>query len=231
MSIFSTLGTKLAVGAIGIASLAGGTVAFAATNPTIQNDIKAVQSAIVSKDLNAYKTAANQLSTDKNKAKANKINATTQDELNTMADKQAKQKATQDAITNNDYNAFKANADARILTKITDQASFDKLVTSNKVRVNALAQLDAAVIANDASAYIKVAKNMESSEPLKGNGHVKKVQTDDQILTRFDKDRQAYLADNTVLPSTNFKGRFGMGEGKGFGKGHKNFEDKSADTK
>lgn len=231
MSIISTLGTKLAVGAIGIASLAGGTVAFAATNPAIQSDVKAVQSAIAAKDLDAYKTAAIQLSTDKNKSRVDKINTTTQDELNVMADHEAKQKAAQDAITNNDYNAFKANANAKILAKITDQASFDKLVASNKARVDALAQLDAAVIANDASSYIKVVKNMESSEPLKGNGHVKKVQTDAKIQTRFDKDRQSYLADNTMLPSSNFEGRFGMGEGKGFGKEHKNFEDKSADTK
>lgn len=222
MSLISTLGTKFAAGVIGIAALASGATALAATNPTIQNDFKAVQAAISAKDLNAYKSAESQLITDQSKARTDKVNATTQEQLNSMADRQVKQKAVQDAIKNNDYNAFKANADSRMLAKTPDQASFDKLVASHKVRAETMAKLDAAVIANDSGTYIQVVKDAQSkriTNQASDNGHnqnhPRKLQTDAQIQANFDQAHTAYVADNSVLPSTQSM--------KGFGRGHKGF--------
>ena len=219
MSLISTLGTKFAAGVIGIAALASGATVLAATNPTIQNDFKAVQAAISAKDLNAYKSAENQLINDQSKAQTDKVNATTQEQLNSMADRQVKQKAVQDAIKNNDYNAFKANAGSKMLAKTPDQASFDKLVTSHKVRTETMAKLDAAVIANNSGAYIQVVKDAQSkriTNQASDNGnqnHPRKLQTDAQIQAKFDQARAAYVADNSVLPSTHSM--------KDFGKGHK----------
>ncbi len=218
MSIFSKLGTKVTLGALGLVGIAGGVTTLAATNPAIQNNFKAVETAIVSKDLGAYKTALIQKATDRG-------NSTTQEQLNTMADRQLKQKAVFEAIKNNDYNAFKTSADARALSHTPDQASFDKLVKMAKDKVDELTKLDVAVIANDSSAYIKAVKEHEANKPMDMNDkmnkdHSDKIPKDAKIQTRFDKDRANYVADSTILPSThiNNKGNFGGGmDGKSRG--------------
>lgn len=195
---------QIVVGTMAVVGL-GGISAFAATNPTIQTDFKNVQTAITNKDLNAYKTAKNQLISDKTTAEANKVNATTQDQLNTMSDSQAKRLVVQTAITNNDYNAFKANADANMLKRTPDQASFDKLVASQKAHTAENQAMSDAIKNNDFNAF-KTAQNTEQTskqnDPNEVNNGKRPTPTDAQLQTRFDAMVAKYKADGS-LPTDN----------------------------
>lgn len=226
MSIFSTFGTKIGASVIGLVAVAGGVTALASTNPTIQASLTQVQSAITSKNLTDYKTAAIQLSNDKQAGQVTKINSTTQEQLDAMANKQASTKAVQDAITNNDYNTFKASADSRMLARTPDQASFDKLVTNTKARLDNLNKLSDAIKANDFNAYKTAVQAHETNEMTDGNNKNNKEAnetppTDTQIQTRFDKDIANYKSDGS-LPNLNngMFGRFGGGDFDGEGMGH-----------
>jgi hypothetical protein len=155
MSKFTTISTKLAMGGLALIAVAGGITAFATTNST------PVQDAINNKDLSAYRTALIQGATERG-------NATTQEQLNTMADKMATRKADMlkldEAVKNNDFEVYKAAVKAHETT------------------------------------HLNTNKNHN-------------IKTDEQIKVRFDADRKAYEADNTVLPST-----MKMGEGKNHGR-------------
>lgn len=217
---------QLIAGGIAAISL-GGVAVTAATNPAIKADFTNVQTAMTNKDLGAYKTAEKQLVTDRSAAQNTKIDATTQDQLNTMSDKQAKSKATQDAITNNDYNAFKANASQQMLTRTPDQASFDKLVASNKARTDTMNQISDSIKNNDFNAYKTAVTTGEQNEPAgnDANEKARPAPTDAQIQTQFDKLEAAFKADGT-LPNLNMGGRGFGGEagdnhGGGRGKGNK----------
>ncbi len=216
----------IAAGVLAVAGLGGATV-FAATNPAFQADIKNVQTSIVNKDLTSYKTAKTQLINDRATAKTTEVNATTQDQLNAISDKQAKRTAIQTAITNNDYNAFKANADARMLARTPDQASFDKLVANQKARSLEIAALSDAIKNNDFNAF-KTLENNEQKDPNKPNHGKREVtKTDTELKARFDQMVADYKATG-ALPSDNksmMGGHDGMDdfgdEGFGGGRGHK----------
>jgi hypothetical protein len=217
----------IVAGALAVAGLGGATV-FAATNPTIQADYTKVQTAIVNKDLTSYKTAKTQLINDKTTAETTKINATTQDQLNTMSDKLAKITAVQAAITVNDYNAFKAAADANMLARTPDQASFDKLVANQKAHADEIAKISEAIKNNDFNAFKAAEATMVANRPTDNNrkNDSRPAPTDAQLQTRFDKMVADYKANGT-LPSDNkgMMGRGGMddfgGEGFGGGRGHR----------
>lgn len=204
----------IAAGVLAVAGLGGATV-FAATNPAIQADFKNVRTSIVNKDLTGYKAAKNQLINDRSAQEVTKVNATTQDQLNTMSDKQAKRTAVQTVITNNDYNAFKASSEANMLTRTPDQASFDKLVAQQKAHAAESAALSEAIKNNDFNAYKTLEKTEEQNDPTENNGKPEKVQTDTQLQKRFDQMVADYKASGT-LPSDNkgmMGGHGGMDEG------------------
>jgi hypothetical protein len=218
----------IAVGVLAVAGLGGATV-FAATNPTIQADFSKVQTAIVNKDLTSYKTAKTQLINDRTNVETARVNATTQDQLNAMSDKLAKRTAVQAAITANDYNAFKASADANMLKRVPDQASFDKLVANQKARTENLVKISEAVKNNDFNAFKVAEASMIANRPNDNNrkNDNRPAPTDAQLQTRFDKMVADYKA-NGKLPVDNkgMMGRGGMsddfgGEGFGGGRGHK----------
>jgi hypothetical protein len=220
MSILSSLSTKVFAGSLAVVGGLGGIGAVAASNPTIQTDISNVTSAITSKDLSAYKTAEDQLINDKAQAQIAKVNSTTQDQLNSMADRQAKQTAVQSAITNDDYASFKANADTQMLKQISTQDAFEKLVASTKARAAEVATLDTAIKNNDSASYIAAVKADEASQPTNTDSNAPKrpTLTDAQIQAQFDKQEAAYKSNGT-LPSSD-KGMMGGGFGFGGGRGH-----------
>jgi hypothetical protein len=222
----------ITAGILAVAGLTGATV-FAATNPTIQTNFKNVQTAIVNKDLSGYKSAKTQLINDRTTAQTTKVNATTQDQLNAMSDKLNKRKAVEAAITANDYNAFKAAADANMLKRTPDQSSFDKLVANQKARADILAKIGETIKNNDFNAF-KTAVNSKLQNRtlnINKNGNKKNenrpAPTDSQLQARFDKLVADYKANGT-LP-TDHKGMMGIdhrkgdfdGEGLGYGRGLK----------
>jgi hypothetical protein len=219
MSILGAFGAKFVAGSLVAVAGIGGVAAFAMSNPTIQADYKAVQTSIMSKDLSGYKTNKAKLITDEAQAQTDKVNATTQDQLNTMSDKQTKNKATQDAIKNNDYAAFKANADQRMLQRVNSQDAFTKLVNSSKARTDQLLKLDEAIKNNDSTSYVAIVKAGEANEPTNpnSNGKTEKQMTDAQIQTRFDKEEASYKADGS-LPSQRMGGMRGGYEGENGGR-------------
>jgi hypothetical protein len=205
MSLFTSLTTKIAASSLLVVGGVGGFVTLAASNPTLQKDIANVQTAITNKDLPAYKSAKLQLNNDKSAARASEINATTQDQLNTLAERTAKQKATQEAITNKDYNAFTANADQKMLSRVNSQAEFDKLVVRNSARVDRLNKESEAIKNNDFNAYKSAVQLAEKNEVADDNSSHQKsgiAPTDAQIQSRFDKQVAQYKADGT-LPNSN----------------------------
>jgi hypothetical protein len=217
---------------LAVAGLSGATV-FAATNPTIQANFKNVQTAIVNKDLTGYKSAKTQLINDKTTAETTKVNSTTQDQLNSMSDKVNKKTAVKAAITANDYNAFKAAADANMLKRNLDQASFDKLVANQKAHADQIAKIGEAVKNNDFNAF-KAAESFQiANRPVVNNKKGNKKNdnktglTDSQLQAKFNKMVADYKANGT-LP-TDHKGMMGIdhgkddfgGEGFGYGRGHK----------
>lgn len=214
MSIFTSLSTKLFAGTLAIAGGMGGIGALASSNPTIQQDVKNVQTAIESKDLNAYKTAKTQLVTDEAKVKTDKINSTTQDELNTMADNQAKRKAVADAVRNNNYEAFKANANPQILNKVNSQAEFDKLVAKYKTQQENLAKLTDAIKNNDFNSFKALAEARQANNPNKDDKRPEP--TDAQLQAKFDEMVAKYKADRS-LPGQDgdMMGMVGFEGGKG----------------
>jgi hypothetical protein len=224
MSILSSLSTKIVVGSLAIVGGIGGVSALASTNPTIQTDLSNVKAAITSKDLSAFKTAQTQLINDKAKTEIDRVNSTTQDQLNEMSDRQVKQQAVQDAIKNNDYNEFKSNADTRILEKVNSQEAFDKLVAAEKIRAEQITKIDDAIKNNDSLAYIAAVKALAANKPTdtnNANRPARPTPTDAQIQAQFDKLVAAYKADGS-LPSQNdrmmgFGGGMGMKGGRGHG--------------
>jgi hypothetical protein len=225
----------IAAGILAVAGLTGATV-FAATNPTIQANFTNVQTAIVNKDLTGYKTAKTQLINDRTTAQTTKVNATTQDQLDAMSEKLNKRKAIEAAITANDYNAFKAVADANMLKRTPDQASFDKLVSIQKAHADQITKIGEAIKNNDFNAF-KVAESSQiANRPLDNNKNGNKkneksekrpAPTDAQLQAKFNKMVADYKANGT-LP-TDHKGMMGIdhgkddfgGEGFGYGRGHK----------
>jgi hypothetical protein len=216
MSLFTTLSTNLIAGSLAIAGSIGGVGAIAASNPAIKADFQSVQTAITAKDLGGYKTAKTQLINDTTKAETDQVNATTQDQLNTMSDKQIKMKATKDAITNNDYNAFKTNADQRMLTRVTDQAGFDKLVTINKAHLDQANKIADAIKNNDFSAFKTAESNEQTNETNDKQEKSGPAPTDTQLQTQFDKLAANYKANGSLPTDQKGFGRFGMG-GRGNG--------------
>lgn len=214
---------QLIAGSMAVIGL-GGAGIIASTNPTINASIQNAQTAITNKDLSAYKIAAKQLNTDRFNSQNTLIDATTQDQLNTMSDKQAKRKAVQDAITNNDYNAFKANADSRMLQRVTDQASFDKLVTSSKLRLENHAKEVEAIKNNDFNAYKATKLAEKTNDTNIKNGRTRPVPTDAELQTRFDKLVANYKADGS-LPSDQKEKGFGGFEMGGRGHGGRHGQD------
>lgn len=214
MSIFTSLSTKIFAGTLAIAGGMGGIGALASSNPTIQQDVKNVQTAIESKDLNAYKTAKTQLVTDEAKVKTDKINSTTQDELNTMANNQAKRKAVADAIKNNNYEAFKANANPQTLAKVNSQAEFDKLVAKYKTQQENLAKLTDAIKNNDFNSFKALAEARQANNPNKDDKRPEP--TDAQLQAKFDEMVAKYKADRS-LPGQDgdMMGMGGLEGGKG----------------
>jgi hypothetical protein len=205
---------QIAAGVLAVAGI-GGVSAFASNNLTIQNDFKAVQTAITNKDLSAFKTAKTQLVNDKSTEEIAEINSTTQDQLNTIADRQAKMTATQTAIANNDYNAFKTNADQRMLKQVPDQASFDKLVTEIKARTDAMNQINIAIQNNDFNTFKTAEASMQNLHGSDNkSGKTRPTPTDAQIQARFDKMVANYKATGQ-LPS-NKSGMEMMGERGGY---------------
>jgi hypothetical protein len=220
MSLFTTLSTKLVASSLALAGGIGGVGAIAASNPTIQADFKNVETAITSKDLSAFKAAEKQLINDKTSEELSRVDSTTQDQLNSMSDRQTKGKATQDAINNNDYNAFKANANQQMLKRTPDQASFDKLVASNKARTDATNKISDAIKNNDFNAFKTAKTNEMQNAPANQNGKTRPTPTDAQLQTEFDKLVANYKA-NGSLPNQNegmgmfggMRGRHGGGHG------------------
>jgi hypothetical protein len=212
--------------ASGIATVAlGGAGMMANTNPAIKADIQSVQTAITNKDLSGYKSAEKQLVTDRSIDQNARIDGTTQDQLNTISDKQSKMKATQDAITNNDYNAFKANADQRMLTRVTDQAGFDKLVNGNKVHLDQANKIAEAIKSNDFAAFKRAESNEQTNETNDKQEKSRPAPTDVELQTQFDKLVANYKADGSLPADQKGFGGFGMGgrgHGGGRGKGFKN---------
>ena len=224
MSILSSLSTKIIVGSLAIVGGIGGVTALASTNPTVQTDLNNVKAAITSKDLSAFKIAQTQLINDKAKTEIDRVNSTTQDQLNEMSDRMVKQQAVQDAIKNNDYNAFKVNADARMLERVNSQEAFDKLVAAEKTRTEQITKIDDAIKNNDSSAYMVALKVLEVNKPTDTNAEKNKparpTPTDAQIQTQFDKLVAAYKADGSLPSQNNRMMGFGGGMGMKGGRGH-----------
>ena len=215
-----SINKKIVAGALVIVAGISGVSAFAMSNPTIQADFKAVQNAITSKDLGAYKTAKTQLANDKKDAEVTKINTTTQDQLNTISDRQTKSQARINALTSNDLTAFNSNSN-----KAVDQATFDKMVANNKTRLETMNKISDAIKNNDFNTFKSIEQNkmneMKANHPnKKGNDKQDhKNLTDAQLQTRFDKMVADYKATGQ-LPTQDLG--FGMrsdkgGLGEGFG--------------
>ena len=137
MSKLLSIGTKMGLSGLALSFCLGGVAVMASSNPTVKADLEAVKSAITSKDLSKYKEAKNKLIDDNAKSKKEYVNATTQDQLNTKAEKVVKITALNEAIKNNDYNAYRtAQAAMKNRPAPTDaqiQTRFDKLVAAYKL--------------------------------------------------------------------------------------------------
>jgi hypothetical protein len=194
----------LGAGAIGVS---------AAANPTFSSDWKAVQTAIINKDLAAFKDATIQSAT-------NRANSVTQEELNKMSDRAVSQQVTQDAISNNDYEAFKKVADSKILEQVNSQAEFNQLVSRNKTKVENQSKVNDAVKNNDFEAYKNALTTQFIDRPMGKMFNGKGPEfSDAQLKTRFDEQVAQYKADGTLPGENNFMG-MGRGGFKGGRGGH-----------
>jgi hypothetical protein len=132
--------------------------------------------------------------------------------------------AVQDAINNKDLGAYKT----ALIQKATDrgnsttQEELNKMSDRMATKKAELLKLDDAVKNNNLEDYKTAVKAHEVShqetektelnpDGTPENHPQRPALTDDQIKARFDTDRKAYEADNTVLPSTRIY------EGKGMG--------------
>jgi hypothetical protein len=186
-------------------------VAASAQNNTNLTDVRTrVETALVSKNLTDWKSASKELANSE-------IDATTQEQLNTKSDRYTAHKAVDTAITNNDYEAFKKSADERMLTRVTSQADFDKLVADKKAKTEYQIKVAETIKNNDFNAFKELSKNKPTRTLTdgRGNDNNRPTPTDEQFQTRFNEMVAQYKADGS-LP-TDDKG-FGMGgHGKGFG--------------
>jgi hypothetical protein len=199
---------------IAVLTIGGGVVAFAQSNT-------AARTALINKDFEGFKKA---IVTDA-QSKANNLTQTKFDEMSTRA---ISQKATQDAIAANDYEAFKKAADPRMLTKVNTQEAFTALVNNQKANDAVKVKIDDSIKNNDFIAFKAAQTEMmtlrESNKPADANEAIetntRPTPTDAQIQTRFDALVAKFKADGT-LPSANEggKGFGGMNKG-GHGRGH-----------
>lgn len=197
MSIFTSLSTKIFAGTIAFAGGMGGISAVASGSPTLQQEVKNVQSAIESKDLNAYKTAKTELIKEKSELELEEVNSTTQEELDQMATRQSQMKAVQEAVKNNDYEAFKASANEKMLQKINSQEEFDKLVTNYKTRQEFATKLAETIKNNDFEGF-KALEQTRRNEVETTKGVDKPELSDEQLQARFDELVEAYKTDGSL---------------------------------
>jgi hypothetical protein len=210
--------TTLGLMVVGIGSLA-------ANAQTINSD--ALKTAIQNRDLAAFKKAI------VDRAQQN-ADSTTQDELNKRADSLAQHEKVATDISNNDYEAFKKDADPRMLAKVTSQDAFTKLVESTKARKTIQDKIVQAVKDNNFEAFKSAQAEVralhdaeEAQEPAnssdKRNSN-RAAPTDAELQTRFDKLVTQYKTDGS-LPDQHGLGH-GFGDdfdghrgGKGHGRG------------
>lgn len=202
------MNTKSILLAAGVGTLLLGSLSFAAVNAKIgKNDFSAVKTAV----------EANQYASLSDAAKA-KI---TEAQFVTMVQKNTEHKAVESAITAGDYTAFKNAKIAQIPT----ETEFQKMVTAQKARVAAQAQIEAAVKNNDFAAFktavLAQKAQMDVNRPTDAN-ETPKVPTDAQLQKHFDTLIEYYKTNGSlpdVGPGFGGKGMGGMMGGKGMG-GH-----------
>ena len=199
------IATKLLASA-GIALSLGGMGFAAAQNPTLQADMKAVETAITNKDFTAWKSASIQAATDR-------INATTEDQFNKLSNNVSQHKAAQEAIANNDYTAFKNSGDTKMLKRITTEDQFKQLVSDYQSRKSAQQAMNEAIKNNDFVAYKAAWSSLRSTfDENKDTQRTRPQPTDAELQTRFDALVKQYKADGSLPDADGFgPGIFGMG--------------------
>jgi hypothetical protein len=209
MSILHNISPKIIASLVGVSAL-GGLAVSAANTTQLSDQVAKVQSALISKDLNAWKTASIDLATAK-------INSTTQEQLNTKSERYASRTAVNDAIEKGDYESFKKSADQRMLSRIASKEDFDKLVSYKKVMQEHLVKVADAVKKNDFDAFKNLAKNKPTPTPKGDKNPTKQRPTpsDEQLKTRFDAMVAAYKADGTLPTDHNDMRNIEGFEGKG----------------
>jgi len=180
-----------------------------------------VVAAVKAGDLDGFKKAA------KTAADA-QINATTQDQLNTMKARQDTRQAVQDAIKDNNFVAYqKATANDKHRIGIT-QAQFDKIVTRYNAKAAVEAKLTTAAKANDKAAFTTVLTEwhtaQDANRPARtdasGNVVTRPALTQAHIDEEWTKALADVTAGNSVTLGGDKMGRHRFGGGMGGHRGH-----------
>jgi hypothetical protein len=212
MSIINSIGSKAVIGMAILAAGVGGVAVLANHNGPYSKMNDKVHSAIVNKDLTQYKAAQTETINQEKKAELDKVNSMTQEQFDTMADKHIKLTAARKAIADNDYEAFKANADDKMLSKITDQVSFDKMVANQKARAEHQAKVTEAVKTNNFDLFKQAISEREANHPKKDEDSSRPEPSEAELKTRFDK-----MVENFKKNGVISQGREGMKKGKNGG--------------
>jgi hypothetical protein len=204
--------TIIALSLITTVSMAGVAVSAQNSDNTIKTKI---ESALVSKNLADWKSSTKEASNTR-------IDATTQEELDTMSDKYTKHQAVENAIKNNDYEAFKQSADSNMLARVNSQETFNTLVTEHKTREEFHNKITETIKNNDFNTYQELMKNKPTSTLKKDDdSRTRPEPTEEELKTRFEKQVADYKADGSLPGDDKFMTRGGFDRELGNRGGHK----------
>ncbi len=172
---------------------------------------QASKDALLKGDFTAYKTSI----VESSKKKSDSL---TQEQFNTMSTQAIAREATNKAIAEGNYENFKKSADARLLSKVTTQADFDKLVAQFKATKVIQDKINQAIKDNNFDAFKNAQTELkalrDANKPAELNSkHNHPIPTDAELKTRFDEIVAKFKADGT-LPSQDMMDKGGKG-GKG----------------
>jgi hypothetical protein len=185
--------TALSITALSLTLVGVGVASFA------HNINPAAKDALLKGDFNAYKSSI----VDSAKKQSDSL---TQDKFNTLSTEAIKREATQKAIEEGNYENFKKSAETRLLSRITTQAEFDKLVTQAKAAKAIQDKIIQAIKDNNYEAFKSAQEEIKTSKPAndKGGKRGDHNPTEAEMKSRFDSMVASFKADGSLPSNKGF---------------------------
>jgi hypothetical protein len=198
--------TTLAVGAFGLLTIGG----IGASAHVLGNS--EARAALLNKDFNGFKAAI-----VKNAQK--RVDNLSQADFDKMSDKANEMQKINETIEKNDYEAFKKVANEKMLTQVTSQEDFNKLVEKRKSVVSNNNKIAAAIKNNNFDQYKSAISEIETGRNKNSRGDRRNIE--EVVKIRFDRMVEQYKKDGT-LPQDNKNMIFDHGMRGGRGEMHGN---------